>query len=71
MDVEKTIEFILELSAKTEQRFAQNEERFAQNEERFAKIEEHFAKAEVRRTELTGAWIAWRQPSLKPFASSS
>lgn len=41
MDVEKTIEFILELSAKTEQRFAQNEERFA-------KIEEGFAKAEAR-----------------------
>ena len=41
MDVEKTIEFILELSARTEQRFAQNEERFA-------KIEESFVKAEAR-----------------------
>jgi chromosome segregation ATPase len=52
MDVEKTIEFILDLSAKTEQRFAQNEERFTKFEERFARIEENFAKADGRLTRL-------------------
>jgi len=36
MNVEKTIEFILEMQAKTEARFGKTEEQFARAEERFA-----------------------------------
>ena len=48
MDVVKTIQFILELSAKTEQRFAQNEEQFAKIEQNFDRLEENFVRAEAR-----------------------
>ena len=52
MNVEKTIEFILEMQAKTEARFGKTEEQFARAEERFARVEARADRADHRMDRL-------------------
>jgi hypothetical protein len=46
MDVEKTVEFILDMQAKWKERWAKNEERWSKNEERWARAERHMDRLE-------------------------
>lgn len=48
MDVEKTIEFILNQQAKTEALYQRNEERWQRNEERWQRAEERMERVEKR-----------------------
>ena len=48
MDVERTIEFILDMQAKAEVRMAQADERMAKHDERMAKADERAARANER-----------------------
>ena len=48
MDVEKTIEFILDMQAKWEERWVRNEQRWTKSQERWTKSEERSAKTERR-----------------------
>lgn len=47
MDIEKTMEFILESQAKSEQRWAKAEERWAKAEERWAKADRRMDRLEA------------------------
>ena len=44
MNIEKTMAFILDMQAKTEERFAKSEERFAKSERRLDRIERVLAQ---------------------------
>jgi len=60
MDVEKTMEFILDQQAKTEALWQRNEERWQRNEERWKRADERMDKFErslvgIRKLLLTGA----------------
>jgi hypothetical protein len=52
MDVEKTIEFILDMQGKWE-------ERWVRNEQRWTKSEERWAKAGQSRPKPSAAWTGW------------
>jgi len=69
MDVEKTIEFILDMQAKTEERWAENEKRWAENEKRWAENEKRWAKAErlVERFARSGVALRSDVRELKEF----
>jgi hypothetical protein len=59
MDVEKTMEFILDQQAKTEALWQRNEERWQRNEERWKRADERMDKFErslvgIRKLLLTG-----------------
>jgi L-lactate utilization protein LutB len=46
MDVEKTIEFILDMQAKWEERWARNEQRWTKSDERWAKADRRMDRLE-------------------------